>query len=332
VHRLGMRFGLWVEPEMVNPDSDLYRAHPDWVLHQPHRRRTEIRNQLVLNFARPDVADWAYDWLHRLLTEHEVDFLKWDMNRPFTEAGWPASDDPDRLWFDHTAAVYAIIDRLRAAHPRLRIETCSSGGGRVDLGILARTDQAWTSDNTDPTDRIAIQHGYTQVYPAITMGAWASESPNPITQREAPLRYRFHVAMAGALGISGDLHRWTEQERREAASLVAAYKGIRHVIQHGRLHRLTPAGVEGVTGVQYVNETGTETVVLAWRPLARYGLSEPLLRLAGLDPDARYQEVGSDTIHSGAVLLHHGLALGLPTGDQASCLLHLRRTDKPVGV
>jgi alpha-galactosidase len=328
VHRLGMRFGLWVEPEMVNPDSDLYRAHPDWVLHQPDRRRTEIRNQLVLNFARPDVAEWAHDWLHRLLTEHEIDFLKWDMNRPFTEAGWPASDDPDRLWFDHTAAVYAIIDKLRADHPRLRIETCASGGGRVDLGILARTDQAWTSDNTDPTDRIAIQHGYSQVYPAITMGAWASESPNPLTQREAPLRFRFHVAMAGALGVSGDLHTWTEPEQREAAALVAAYKRMRHVIQHGRLHRLTPAGVEGVTAVQYVDETGTETVVLGWLPLARHGHSEPPLRLAGLDPDARYQQLGSGTVHHGAVLLHHGLALDLPTGDHASCLLHLRRTDR----
>jgi alpha-galactosidase len=150
VHRLGMRFGLWVEPEMVNPDSDLYRAHPDWVLHSPHRTRTELRNQLVLNFARPDVAEWAHGWLDRLVSDHEIDFLKWDFNRPYTEAGWPdAGVHGDRLWIDHVHAVYQLMDRLRADHPRLRIESCAGGGGRVDLGILRRTDEVWTSDNTD---------------------------------------------------------------------------------------------------------------------------------------------------------------------------------------
>jgi alpha-galactosidase len=336
VHGLGMRFGLWVEPEMVNPDSDLYRAHPDWVLHQPHRHRTEIRNQLVLNLARPDVAAWAHSWLDRLLTEHQIDFLKWDMNRAFTETGWPDGEDPDRLWVDHTRTVYAIMDRLRADHPRLRIESCASGGGRVDLGILARTDQAWTSDNTDPIDRITIQHGYSQIYPALTMAAWASENPNPLTRRHTPMRFRFHVAMAGALGISGNLSQWTDRERREAATLVARYKQVRHVIQHGVLHRLTPAKVEGTTAVQYVSEDGTETVVFAWRPLARYGQPDPPLRLTGLDPTARYQEVGSGTVHHGAVLRHHGLMPKLPPGDHASTMLHLRRTDRrsandPVG-
>jgi alpha-galactosidase len=325
VHRLGMRFGLWVEPEMVNPDSDLYRAHPDWVLHQPGRHRTQLRQQLVLNFARPDVAEWAHGWLDQLLRENEIDFLKWDMNRAFTEAGWPKADDPDRLWFDHTRAVYTVIDRLRAAHPRLRIETCSSGGGRVDLGMLARTDQAWTSDNTDPIDRIAIQHGYCQIYPAVTMGAWASESPNPINQRTTPLRFRFHVAMAGALGISGNLHEWSADERAEAAALIAAYKQVRHVIQHGRLHRLTPARVEGTTAVQYTSEDGAEVVVLAWRALSRYGVTDPPVRLAALEPAADYEQVGAGTVHSGAALGHHGLPLALPRGDHASALVHLRR-------
>src|SRR5690606_41536865 len=125
------------------------------------------------------------------------------------------SSDLDRLWFDYTRNVYAIIDRLRADHPRLRIETCASGGGRVDLGMLARTDQAWTSDNTDPVDRITIQHGYGQVYPAVTMGAWASDSPNPLHRRVTPLRFRFHVAMAGALRLSGDAPAWSA--RRSAA-------------------------------------------------------------------------------------------------------------------
>ncbi|MBT8226585.1 MAG: alpha-galactosidase [Dactylosporangium sp.] len=325
VHDLGMRFGIWVEPEMVNPDSELYRAHPDWALHMNHRRRTELRSQLVLNFARPDVAAWAHGWLDRLVTDHAIDFLKWDMNRAFTEAGWPGNDDPHRLYLDHTTAVYDLMDRLRADHPGLRIETCASGGGRVDLGILRRTDQAWASDNTDPVDRIAIQHGYGQVYPAVTMGAWASESPNPINQRCTPLRFRFHVAMAGALGVSGNLREWSVAERSEAAELIAAYQKVRHIVQHGHLYRRTPASPDRTTVVQYVSADGAETVVLAWRATARFGELAGPLRLAGLAVDADYRDAETGTVHAGAALTHHGLDLGLPPGEYASTLRHLRR-------
>jgi alpha-galactosidase len=322
-----MRFGLWVEPEMVNPDSDLYRARPDWVLHMPHRDRTEVRNQLVLNFARADVAEGAHDWRDRLRAEHDIDFLKWDMNRPFTEAGWPGAEDRHRLFFDHTVAVYRLLDRLRADHPHVRIETCASGGGRVDHGILARTDQAWTSDNTDPVDRIGIQHGYAQVYPAITMGAWASEDPNPLTTRRTPLRFRFHVAMAGALGISGNLRGWTAGERAEAAELVAAYKRIRPVVQHGRLYRLTPPATDRLTAVQYVSEDGAESVVLAWRALTRVARPDPPLRLGGLDATARYRNEETGDEHLGGVLTHHGLVPTMPPGDLSSTMIHLRRLD-----
>jgi alpha-galactosidase len=325
VHRLGMGFGIWVEPEMVNPDSDLYRTHPDWVLHMPRRDRTEQRNQLVLNFARPDVAAWAHGWLDRLLADNEIDFVKWDMNRAFTEPGWPGAEDPHRLFVDHTEAVYRLLDRLRADHPRVRFETCASGGGRVDHGILRRADQAWTSDNTDPIDRIAIQHGYGQIYPAITMGAWASADPNPLTGRRTPVSFRFHVAMAGALGISGNLRAWPAEDRAEAARLVAAYKRIRHVVQHGRLYRLTAPAADRLTAVQYVSGDEAETVVLAWRALARYGRPDPPLRLAGLDPAATYRDEDTGEEHPGAVLAHHGLTEVLPPGDLASRLLHLRR-------
>ncbi|MEV4892991.1 alpha-galactosidase, partial [Nonomuraea sp. NPDC055795] len=187
VHGLGMKFGLWVEPEMVNPDSDLYREHPDWVVHMPGRPRTELRHQLLLDFSRPEVADWAHKWLHRLVSEHAIDFLKWDCNRTFTQA------DPGDLLVGHVRAVYSILDRLRADHPHLRVEACSGGGGRTDLGIMARTDQVWTSDNTDAADRLSIQNGFTQIYPAGAMAAWVTDSPNPITGRRVPLAFRFHV-------------------------------------------------------------------------------------------------------------------------------------------
>ncbi|MEO3868692.1 alpha-galactosidase [Nonomuraea sp. B12E4] len=311
VHRLGMRFGLWVEPEMVNPDSDLYRAHPDWVHHTPGRPRTELRNQLVLNLARPEVADQVRKWLHELVAEHEIDFLKWDFNRALTEAG------PDgRVWHDHVRAVYAILDQLRADHPGLRAEGCAGGGGRTDLGMMARTDQVWTSDNTDAHDRIAIQRGFSQVYPARAMAAWVTDSPNPLTGRVTPLRFRFHVAMAGALGLGGDLLAWSPEELAEAARLVAVYKDIRPVVQFGEQYRL-----DG--GVQYLD--GDRVVVLAWRGPVAFGEPRVPLRPAGLDPLGRYRDEDTGELHHGAVLMASGLHLDLTGGDYASALVRLRK-------
>ncbi|MFC1413420.1 alpha-galactosidase [Streptacidiphilus sp. N1-12] len=327
VHGLGMRFGLWVEPEMVNPDSDLYRAHPDWVLHQPNRRRTELRHQLVLNLARPEVAEWMYDWLTRLVGDHGIDYLKWDMNRPFTEAGGSADpDDPDLLWTDYVRHYYQVVDRLRADHPALRIEACSSGGGRVDLGVLARHDQVWTSDNTDASDRLVIQDGYAQVYPVRTMAAWVTDVPNQQTGRSIPLRFRFHSAMSGVLGLGGELDRWTGAELKEAAELIAEYRTIRHLVQHGALYRLRPPRSQNeLTAVQYIAADAAEAVVFGWLEQRRFGRPQPPLRLAGLDRDARYRDRRSGAVHHGAVLLEHGLDLELPPGDWASAVVHLVR-------
>ncbi|MFF0227377.1 alpha-galactosidase [Streptomyces sp. NPDC004629] len=326
VHRLGMRFGVWVEPEMVNPDSELYRAHPDWVLHVPGRTRTEMRHQLVLNFARQDVADWAYDWLTRLVADHDVDFLKWDMNRAFGETGWSEPDHGnDRLWTRYVSNLYDVIDRVRTDHPQLRIETCSGGGGRVDLGILARTDQAWASDNTDAVDRLVIQHGFTQVYPTRVMSAWVTDVPNQLTHLSVPLRFRFHTAMAGLLGVGGDLTRWSQAELAEGAALVAAYKAVRHLVQHGRQYRLAEPLGEGPTVVQYLAEDADELLILAYQHSPRYGTPRLPVRLRDLPPGTRYRNAESGTVHHSTVLTEYGLHLDLPTGDWASAAVHLVR-------
>jgi alpha-galactosidase len=322
VNRLGMRFGLWVEPEMVNPDSDLYRAHPDWVMHAPTREHTTLRHQLVLDFGRPEVAAWAHDWLDRLLRDHPIDFLKWDANRAVTEAGQPGGPDPDRLWTAHTRGVYEVMDLLRADHPRLRIEACAGGGGRADTGILARTDQVWVSDNTDPVDRIAIQHGFGQVYPARTMSAWVTDSPNVTTGRITPLRFRFHVAMAGALGIGGDLTSWPERDLDEARELIAVYKRIRPIVQNGELHRLTAP--DGVTAVHYADPDRDEHVVLAWLVTTRFGHGPAALRLRAVRSDATYHDLDRNTSYRGSALIDHGIPLELPPGDYASTLIRLR--------
>ncbi|WP_329267327.1 alpha-galactosidase [Streptomyces sp. NBC_01451] len=329
VHRLGMRFGIWVEPEMVNPDSALYREHPDWVLHVPGRARTEMRNQLVLNFARDEVADWAYGWLTRLVGDHGVDFLKWDMNRAFGESGWPGQrDGNDRLWTRYVANLYGVIDRLRADHPGLRVETCSGGGGRVDLGILSRTDQAWTSDNTDAVDRLVIQHGFGQVYPARAMSAWVTDVPNQLTARSVPLRFRFHSAMCGLLGVGGDLTRWSEEELAEGAALVAEYKKVRHLVQHGELHRLSAPLGEEPTVVQYVGEDAGEALVLGFRYGPRHGLPGIPVRLRGLTPGARYRDAHTGAVHHANVLAEYGMRLDLAPGDWSSAAVHLVRVQE----
>ena len=322
VHALGMQFGIWVEPEMVNPDSELYRAHPDWVQYQAGRKRTEFRNQLVLNLAREDVQEYLWEQLDALLSSAPIDYVKWDFNRCFTDAGWPGDPYPQRLWVDHVHGFYALLDRLRAAHPGVAFESCSGGGGRIDLGVLSRTDQVWTSDNTDPLDRLAIQHGFSQIHPARVMAAWVTDSPNTqLNDRVSSLRFRFVSSMAGVLGVGGDLTEWTEEELAEARRWVDLYKEIRPLVQHGELHRLRPPR-GGLSAVQYVR--GDETVVLAWLQAQHYGEPVPAVRLRALDPTASYECLETGEVHRGAVLLHHGLRTGL-RGDLDAAVLRLRR-------
>ena len=241
-------------------------AHLTRVYHSRKRSRSEARNQLVLNLARADVSEWLYKTLDRLLSDHEIEFVKWDMNRHFSEPGWPAmsGNNPERIWIDHVRNLYGLLEQLRTAHPKVTFESCSGGGGRVDIGILSRVEQAWTSDNTDAWDRIAIQEGYSQIYAPMSMMAWVTDSPNPLTARVLPLSYRFHVAMTGSLGIGGDLTRWSTDELGEARELVDAYKSIRHLVQHGRLYRLASVRKGTLGAVEYLDATGNEAVVLAF--------------------------------------------------------------------
>ena len=323
VHALGMGFGLWVEPEMVNPDSELYRAHPDWVYRFEGRDPVLMRHQLVLNLARLDVAHWVIGELDALLSEYDVQFVKWDMNRPFTDAGWP--DQPDRqarLWFDHVTGVYAVLDALRQKHPGVSFEACSGGGGRIDLGMMARSDQFWTSDNTDALDRRYIQHGFSQVYPARTMTCWVTDVPSFINKRAVPLEYRFHVAMAGVLGIGADVAAWTAEEKELARGFIAQYKGIRHIVQQGRQYRLGEPG-RGASAVQYVTADRRQAVVLAYQEAQQYDSQPAPLRLRGLDKAGLYR-LDDGSTWSGAVLMGHGLELEF-TGDYASCSVQLVR-------
>lgn len=333
VHHLGMDFGLWVEPEMVNPDSDLYRKHPDWVLNFPGRPRTEGRNQLVLNLARDDVKEYIFSWLDRLVTENDIALLKWDYNRNWSEPGWPeaAPADHKKIWVRYVQNLYDIIDRLRGKHPRLEIEGCSGGGGRVDLGMLRRVDQVWPSDNTDALDRLTIQYGFTEAYTPHAMMAWVTDVPNGINGRVTPLSFRFLVAMSGSLGIGGNLNKWTDEEMAVASKMISFYKQIRPTVQDGSLHRLDSPMESDFTAMQYVSQDSQQVVVFAYLHSQQFGRSMPLLHLEGLAEDAMYSvsaiddKLGEDAGKlSGSYLMHHGIRLRL-RGDYDGTAIKLDR-------
>jgi alpha-galactosidase len=319
VHGLGMRFGLWVEPEMVNPDSDLFRAHPDWALHFPNREASLWRNQLVLNFARVDVRQAILGQLQALLRTNPIDFLKWDHNRPLTEVGWPAapSERQREVWLRHVWGVYEVLSALREEFSALAIESCASGGGRADLGILRYTDQVWTSDNTDAADRLAMQYGYSRAYPARTMVNWVTDVPNQQTGRTSPLRFRFHVAMQGVLGIGGDIGRWSDAECGEAAALVEDYRRIRPIVQLGLQHWLAPPAPLGVSAVQYVSAAHDATVLMLYQVRGVLGAGACHLRLRGLDPARAYRRHADGVETTGAALMAGGVPVHL-VGDWQS--------------
>lgn len=296
VHDLGMGFGVWVEPEMVNPDSDLYRAHPDWVLHEPGRDRTEIRNQLMLNMARPDVQDYLIDLLDKLLTENPIDFIKWDMNRGVTEPGWPDYEgEPRTVWVRHTQGVYRVWDTLRARHPKVIWENCAGGGGRLDFGLAARTEQAWASDNVSAPARLHIQQSYSMLFPAGTMASWVCDDR---TGRQS-LEFRFHMAMAGALGVGGDLSRWPEADLDEAARHITTYKSIRELVTFGQQYRLSDVTQSDISAPFFVAEDGAAAVAI----VARLGEGRPhapvTLFPKGLTSQRQYRLAGTKVIKTG---------------------------------
>lgn len=329
VHSLGMDFGLWVEPEMVNPNSDLYRKHPDWVLNFTDRPRTEGRNQLVLNLARDDVRAYVYGFLDKLLSENSIAFLKWDYNRNWSEPGWSAApiDEQKEVYVKYVQNLYSILAELREKHPHVEIESCSGGGGRVDLGIEHLTDEVWPSDNTDPFDRLSIQDGFTYAYSPGLMMAWVTDSPNWMNRRSTSLEYRFLSSMQGSLGIGANLNKWTPDDFAAAKRLVAEYKAVRASVQAGALYRLiSPSGGSEYSVTESVARDGHEAVVFAFLHSSQKGQPYPRLYLRGLDPDAVYglhmQEGkladGEVEKASGAYWMHNGVSILLRGDFQAA--------------
>lgn len=309
VNSLGMDFGIWVEPEMVNRNSDLYRAHPDWTYHFDSRYSCELRNQLVLNMTRSDVQEYIFNCLNDLLSKHNIKYVKWDMNRPFSEAGAENLDCPQMLWYLHTKAVYDIVDKLKALHPDIAFESCASGGGRSDYGALMHYDQVWTSDNTDGIDRMVIQKGYSLLKPIKTMRAWVTDIAG--INKPCSLDFRFNIAMQGALGIGGNLTEYSDEDLEICKKSIELYKEIRRLVQFGNLYRLMDIDKDEILFNQYVNDEKTESVAfIAANGTRFYKKSVPML-FDGLDENKRYTLTIDKTTYekSGAYLMNVGIEL-----------------------
>ncbi|MRN55887.1 alpha-galactosidase [Paenibacillus sp. LC-T2] len=330
VKRLGMDFGLWVEPESVNPDSDLYRLHPDWVYQFPTREGTLLRNQLLLNLGKPEVKEFVLDFMTELLSTYDISFIKWDMNRTVTEPGAvPLLEYAGQsVWIKHVDHLYEIWAELRSRFPYVEFETCAGGGARIDLGILRFADQAWISDNTDARDRLTIQEGFSYVYNPSVMMCWVTESPHNMNGRSLPLSFRFHSAMMGGLGIGANIGHWSDEAMAEALRYVEQYKQIRHVIAEGSMYRLASFRDGDLAAYQYISPDQQEIVIFAFQQAQYFGYAEKRLVLQGLAHDAQYQleqqNNEPDVVWHGSNLLNIGLPLTL-SGDYASQLIRLKR-------
>ena len=325
VKELGMEFGIWIEPEMVNEDSDLYRAHPDWALRVPGRGPSRGRNQLVLDFSRQDVRDHVYGQIKAVLSSADISYVKWDMNRSLTEV-WSAALPADRqgeVYHRYVLGVYEFAERLRQDFPHLLIEGCCGGGGRFDGGMLYYTPQIWCSDNSDAIDRLRIQYGTSFCYPVSTMGAHVSAVPNGTTGRVTPMETRGVVAMHGTFGYEMDLGRCTQEEKEIARRQTAFFKEHYDLIQDGGYYRLSDPFTDPYAAWEHVSHDKKEALVSLVTGSFRGAPPFLTLRLKGLDPSARYRVNGGDELWPGDVLMAAGYPLPILLGDYRSLQLYL---------
>lgn len=327
INGLGLKFGLWFEPEMISRDSRLFEAHPDWCLSVPGRTMSEGRQQLVLDMSRTEVVDYLFGVISDILDHAKIEYIKWDANRHLTEVG-SAVVEPDRqreVAHRFVLGMYELHERLLERYPDLLIEGCSGGGGRFDAGMLYYVPQIWTSDDTDAIERLKIQYGTSMFYPPSSMGAHVSDCPNHQTQRVTSFETRGIVALAGTFGYELDLNKMTEEEREEIRRQVALYHQLNPVIAQGDLYRLSSAMTDSVTAWLNIAKDKSECVLSAVRPRVEASAKHTKVYLRGLEPDAIYCEMSSGRSFRGDTLMNAGFPLELAAHDGAAGLWHFVR-------
>jgi alpha-galactosidase len=322
----GMDFGLWFEPEMVSPDSTLYRRHPDWCLHVPSRDRSEARNQLILDMGREDVRNYLFLAISKILESAPILYVKWDMNRNMTEVGSAVLDKNQQKETSHRymLGLYDLLDKITKAFPEVLFESCSGGGGRFDPGMLYYMPQTWTSDDTDSFERLKIQWGTSMLYPPITMGAHVSEVPNHQVMRLTPLHTRAHVAMAANLGFELDLTKLSGEDKRAVKHHIERYKLIRETVQLGDFYRLMSPYENNGTAWMFISKEKNQVVLFYYRHLAKPNDIEPKIKLSYLEPEGLYQLEDGRQLY-GDTLMNFGLRLPSMAGDFDSVMVILHK-------
>lgn len=327
INDMGLQFGLWFEPEMVCPVSELYEKHPDWCIHIPGRTRSEARMQLILDLSRDDVCDYIIETLSKVLSSASISYVKWDMNRNMTEIG-SAKLPPERqreLPHRYMLGLYRIMEELTTAFPHILFESCSGGGGRFDPGMLHYMPQTWTSDNTDAIERLKIQYGTSLVYPNVSMGCHVSAIPNHQVHRMTPLNTRGVVAMSGNFGYELDITKLSDEEKEMIKEQIKNYKEIRETIQFGDYYRLSSPFESNDVAWMFVSKDKKEVVVSFVRQSALPHPKFESLKLVGLEEDASYEVVGEDAVFGGDELMYVGLNVPELVGDYAAKMWVLRK-------
>lgn len=316
IEGLGMQFGLWFEPEMVNKDSDLYREHPDWIIETPERHSSHGRFQYVLDFSRKEVVDKIYEMMEKILGGAKVSYVKWDMNRSITECYSSAlpADRQGEVFHRYILGVYDLYDRLTSRFPKVLFESCASGGGRFDPGILYYAPQGWASDDSDAVERLKIQYGTSFCYPVSSIGSHVSMAPNHQVYRNTPLHTRANVAYFGTFGYELDLNKLSDREQEQVKEQIRFMKKYREVLQFGDFYRLKSPFDGNVTAWMVVNEKRTLALVGWYRVLCGVNMPFTRIKLQGLKDEYRYEIAGREGWYFGNELMN----LGLITTDYAS--------------
>ncbi|MBQ7850736.1 MAG: alpha-galactosidase [Clostridia bacterium] len=326
VHAMGLKFGLWFEPEMISPVSKLYEAHPDWAIHIDGRTPIQQRSQLTLDLSREDVQDFVYEAVTKHLREDGIDYVKWDMNRNFSNIGsakLPA-DQQKELPHRYMLGLYRVLERLVNDFPEVLFESCSSGGGRFDMGMLHYMPQTWTSDNTDALCRCQIQYSTSLVFPPFAMGSHVSAVPNHQTGRITPIETRGNVAMSGCFGYELDLNTLSADELEKVRQQIARIKSVRNTLLYGNFHRLLSPYEGNDTAWITVSKDQNEAVFMYTRALSKSFTYPPLVQLRGLAADKVYTVAETAEQYTGDELMNLGLSVRLPWGDAASVSLTLK--------
>ena len=291
-HSKGLKFGIWIEPEMLNPDSNLAKAHPDWVVQSPGREIHQSRNQWILDLSNPAVQDFVFGVFDRTVSlSPDIDYVKWDSNRRIMSFGSPYLDaEQDRFYVEYIQGLYKVCERMRAKYPDIIVQCCSAGGSRVDYGSMKYFNEVWTSDNSDAISRVRIQYGTSLIYPACIMGSHVSAVPNHQTGNVTSLKFRFDVAGAGRLGMELQPKSLSAQERALASRCLASYKEYRDLVFNGDLYRLASPYDGDYYGLMYVSEDRSRAVVFTYcLRFQNHSIGSHTFRLAGLDPSRKYK-------------------------------------------